>query len=230
MFGIRSKESFALSLILCGFLVGAGYLVWILRSDLSRHGVLEEHGSYFVYIPKQIEEAGNVPLIMAFSPDGNAPSMIDVWSAVADRYGWIVGASKEFHNGVGEEIFREVRSELNEIEEQYPVDRSKIILAGFSGGAMGCYQFVSAFKDLIRGVVANTGMMDEMTRESNYPSDKIAVFLASPTDFRYQEMKRDKDFLEGKDWRTAWIEFEGGHVLASRETYEKAAEWLAPRL
>ncbi len=56
------------------------------------------------------------------------------------------------------------------------------------------------------------------------------VFLASPTDFRYNEMKRDRGFLESHGWKTKWIEFTGGHTLAPYEIYEQAAQWLEKNL
>ena len=50
--------------------------------------------------------------------------------------------------------------------------------------------------------------------------------LASPSDFRYQEMKRDRTFLEILGWKTKWIEFQGGHRIAPAASYDQAARWL----
>jgi hypothetical protein len=63
-----------------------------------------------------------------------------------------------------------------------------------------------------------------------YPKARLAVFLASPTDFRYQEMRHDRQMLERFEWKTEWIEFEGGHKPAPPAAYEQAARWIDERL
>ena len=60
----------------------------------------------------------------------------------------------------------------------------------------------------------------------DYPMLKTAVFLASPTDFRYNEMKRDRSFVEHHHWKTYWIDFDDGHSLVPASVYEQAADWL----
>jgi hypothetical protein len=59
-----------------------------------------------------------------------------------------------------------------------------------------------------------------------YPRNKIAMFLASPADFRYNQMESDRSFLGSIGWKTKWIEFEGSHRIAPKAAYETAAEWL----
>ncbi|MFA5140778.1 MAG: hypothetical protein WC728_16250 [Elusimicrobiota bacterium] len=77
---------------------------------------------------------------------------------------------------------------------------------------MGSYSFAFLHPELISGVVVNTGMMHEYekTRRDLFPRGKFAVLLASPTDFRYEEMRGDREFLRSLGWRTERIEFEGG--------------------
>ena len=94
---------------------------------------------------------------------------------------------------------------------------------------------MAAYKPwLISGVMANTGKMNDWyiswgkdDLAKCYPAPKFVVFLASPTDFRYQEMHHDRDFLERLGWRTEWMEFKGGHTFAPPELYDLAAQWVA---
>ena len=65
-----------------------------------------------------------------------------------------------------------------------------------------------------------------LNKKFNYPRGKIAVFLASPSDFRYSEMKRDLAFLKSLGWKTEWIEFKGGHKAAPPSAYKEAAKRL----
>ena len=55
--------------------------------------------------------------------------------------------------------------------------------------------FAKFYPNLVSGVVINTGMMEQSFMTADYPEQKLAVFLASPTDLKYNEMRRDLAFL-----------------------------------
>ena len=164
---------------------------------------------------------------MALSPVGDAATMAQTWQQVADRHQWVVMASKEFHNGLAEDQFLpQLLERLAHLITKYPVDPSKIVVTGLSGGGMGSHMFAVGHPRRVRAVVVNTGIIPEPYKQKDYPKGKVVVFLASPTDFRYAEMKADFEFLRQQRWRTKWIEFEGGHVLAPAWAYEEAAQWI----
>jgi len=188
-----------------------------------------EYSKYILYLPKGIETTHTNPLVMALSPSADAQGMINLWKPIADKLKWIIFASKEFKNGIDmSQSLASLSESLNEVFAQFPVDKSKIIVTGFSGGAMGAHAFAYAYPSTVSAIIVNTGMINEyyLERKSNYPRHKIAVFLASPTDFRYGEMKRDKEALDSLGWTTKWIEFQGGHALASLAVYFEAANWV----
>ncbi len=189
--------------------------------------MVEDRGGYLIYVPADLPAGKLAPLVFALSPSADAASMIRTWRVIAERHGWIVAASKQFKNGIEYEIvLSTILQRLDEIEGAYPVDKSRIILTGLSGGAMAAHAFAGFHADRVRAVVANTGMMEESFMVSDYPKSRLAVFLASPGDFRFREMKRDQAFLQSQGWTTAWIEFDGGHAMAPPAVYEKAATWL----
>ena len=85
---------------------------------------------------------------------------------------------------------------------------------------------------MLAGLITNTGMMrygnpDAPPFPWDYPRNKVAVLIASPTDFRYQQMLQNRAYLERAEWRVKWIEFEGGHILAPGACYDAALEWLS---
>lgn len=185
---------------------------------------------YLVYIPAGVDHSKKYPLVIALSPGGDAQSMINTWRSVSDKNKWIIFASKEFQNNVDmDKIMSSLLSIVSrDLLLRLPVDRSKIIATGFSGGAMGSHAFAFLYPRLASAVVLNTGMMHEhyAQKKYNYPRGKLAVFLASPTDFRYEAMKKDRKFLEDLGWKTEWIEFKGGHTIAPASCYQEAAQWL----
>lgn len=193
----------------------------------AMHGQLHDGGTYLVYVPDSLPAGRKVPLVFALSPGADAGSMIRVWAPVAERHGWLVAASKEFRNGVAWEILTpQVMAELDAVERAYPVDQGKVVFTGLSGGAMGSLGITYYHPARVAALVLNTGKMEEAFMDAKYPRGKRAVFLASPGDFRYQEMKRDRAFLDARGWTTTWIEFAGGHTFAPEAAYQAAAEWL----
>ena len=197
----------------------------------SPQGKITETPEYLIYTPSKLSQGVLYPLVIAFSPGADAQQMIQVWQNVADERKWLILASRKFRNGVDPSpVFEQLYTDIIQGRLDLPVDRKRVLATGLSGGGMGSHMFAFANPDLVSAVVINTGMMDAeyyYPKKKDYPQNKIAVFLASPTDFRYNEMKRDRIFLEELGWKTKWIEFQGGHVLAPQSVYSEAAEWLA---
>ncbi|HPM43221.1 MAG TPA: hypothetical protein PLV52_05270 [Candidatus Omnitrophota bacterium] len=189
--------------------------------------------AYILYIPGGLSSQKRYPLVIALSPSADAQSMINAWKRAADKHRWIIMASKKFQNGVSATpILGELASAVSKLYGKYPVSKTKVIASGFSGGAMGSHMFARMYPDLIKAVVVNTGMIKEnyISQKNRYPKNKLAVFIASSSDFRYNEMKRDRKFLEDLGWKTKWTEFGGGHTIAPASKFEEAAAWLDENL
>ncbi len=199
--------------------------------SLSPDPQIIEEEPCVIYVPSQIDFNKKYPLVIALSPNADAQKLIHTLEKAAEENQWIVYASKRFRNGVAmDKQLREICSILDWVLTNLPVDESKIIAAGFSGGGMGAHAFSYHFPDTVSGVIVNTGMMHKTYRDENsrefYPEKKMAVFLASPTDFRYEDMKHDRRFLQELGWETAWIEFAGGHRYAPPDMWDHALQWL----
>ncbi|MFH2138375.1 MAG: hypothetical protein ABII88_07675 [Candidatus Omnitrophota bacterium] len=185
--------------------------------------------SYLLYIPSNIHKEKKYPLVIALHPGGHAPAMIETWKNIAEEHKWIVFASKTFRNGASnwnEPIYEA----LEEVFMKYPINKRKIISTGISGGGMGAHMLSYSSLNLVSAVIANVGRIHpnykKAPAKNDYPRKKIAVFLASPTDFNYEHMKDDRNFLRDLGWDVKWIEFEGGHVTAPEHAYQEAAAWL----
>jgi hypothetical protein len=221
------------SLLAAACLLAGGAAIVALRPAAPPSPRVIERPDYVVYVPAAVDLDAQRPLVVALSPSGDARQMIEAWRLAADEFHWVVLASRRFRNGIsGEEewrIFSDIATAVRQGTLPAAIDRQRVLAAGFSGGGMGSHTFSQFFPDIICCVITNTGMMDaEDGYPGNdvYPRGKIAVFLASPGDFRCAEMQRDREFLDGLGWNTAWIEFEGGHVLAPASAYVAAARWI----
>ena len=190
--------------------------------------------AYLLHVPDTISRERSCPLVVALSPSADARGMVEFWKNLSLRHGLIVMASREYRNGINVIPVLAKLAEIiqNEIIGHYPVDLRRIIATGFSGGGMGAHAFACEHPHLISAVIVNTCMMNEgsFDEEQGYPEGKSAVFIASPADFRYREMKRDCAFLERHLWKILWLEFSGGHRMAPETIYDEALIWLLGEL
>ena len=119
-------------------------------------------------------------------------------------------------------------ADIGNAAESLNYTNPKLVFTGFSGGGQVSHAFAFGNPGKVAAVVTNCGMINKgfLNYTYYYPHNKTVLFIASPTDFRYVDMQQDKAYLEAIGWKTGWIEFAGGHMLAPLETYEKAADWL----
>lgn len=188
-----------------------------------------ETGEYVLYLPSELDLQSRHPLLVALSPMADAWGMIRTWQPVVEKHKWLLYASKTVRNGVPYAgIVPPLIAAIKSVSADYPVDKSRIVATGLSGGGMASHYLAYMHPELFAAVIINTGMMAEDQPTWPHPSrGKIAVFVASPADFRYEQMKQDRLFLESLDWKTHWIEFPGGHMLAPSAILEEAAQWLS---
>jgi hypothetical protein len=192
--------------------------------------ILETHERYLLLLPDHPNLQSDSIIIVAFSPSGDANSMISAWQAAAEKRGWPVFASRTFHNGELPAGFDSgLISDIGNVSLKLGYAQPKYVFTGFSGGGQYSHAFAWGNPKTVAAVVSNCGIINRgfLNFSEYYPRNKTVLFIASPTDFRYAEMKQDNEFLTSKGWKTGWIEFIGGHALAPSSTYEQAAEWLA---
>jgi hypothetical protein len=138
-----------------------------------------------------------------------------------------------------------------------PGDSSRVILFGTSGGAPVSHAMSLAYPGLADALIINTGMIwgdtiiglnpgetgtsngpdwnrhldangPELTRAfADAGSRRLAAFLQSPTDFRYEEMLADADRLRAAGWDVDQLTFASGPSTAPAAVIEQAAEWIA---
>ena len=136
-------------------------------------------------------------------------------------------------------------------------DPTRTVLFGFSGGGSVAHALSLAYPGLADALVVNTGMIwgDTIigpnpgeTGPTNGPpwneylarnaaalstafaaggSRRLAAFLESPTDFRFEEMQADAPQLRAAGWAVNQFRFAGGHALAPADLLRQAADWIA---
>ncbi|MBY0404363.1 MAG: hypothetical protein K2X66_10730, partial [Cyanobacteria bacterium] len=187
-----------------------------------------------IYLPSALQEGKRYPALFAFSPNADAPGLIQFWKSFAENHQWIIYASKEYRNYTDVISLAPLMKEhIDSILQNYAVDRTRIIFTGMSGGGSFSHMMNLYYPGTAAALIVNTGRIWDMVYSKAYyekqdfgNSRRLIVFLASPTDFRYQEMKRDYLLMQNKGWHVQWIEFEGGHQVAPIPVYNQAIQWI----
>jgi predicted esterase len=246
---MNPRNSQLVHLLIKGVLVPL--IVWVLITVVESfgggapEGRLVEQPDSLVYFPTALATQKSseqyFPLVVAFSPGGDAQSLIQFWKPLADKYQMVVYASKLYHNDMPAEELKAksqaIYQSLITLTQNYPIETRRMIYTGLSGGGSFSYFMNYYYPNTAAALVVNTGRMWEdwvynpiaanlpaaKARMSNPP---VVIFLASPTDFRYPHMQRDKQLTDQLGWKSRWIEFTGGHTLAPYADYEQALDWL----
>lgn len=230
--GVGRKISITLLAMACLF----GVSGWLQSKAFA--GEIHTQADALVYVPASKSPANKnekMPVVFSFSPGGDAAYMVRLWQEMADEHHWILYASKEYRNHLDmNALYPQIRQRITQTLQHYPqADASRIIFTGMSGGASFSHAMNLEYPGVASALIVNTGRIwedvlarHEMSRENFGRSKKLLVFLASPTDFRYQEMKRDAQLMQQKGWKTHWIEFQGGHRYAPDFVYQQAVQWI----
>jgi len=219
------------------FLLIVTALLLVLPASLAAaplaSGTYEEN-EYLVYVPDGIDTDQKYPLIVAFSPGGDADGLIKTWGPHADRNKCLVLASKIIKNGMDIPLYLKRLRKLiwERVGEQFPVQTDRVITLGTSGGGMAAHLFSFFHPDTVGAVISSVGYIHEnsLKHKDTYPQGKVCAFLTSPTDFNYKLMQEDKKFLTSLNWKLKWYEFEGGHRTAPEDVREEALEWVLQTL
>ena len=189
-----------------------------------------ETNEFYFLIPDDSSDSKRLPLIVTFSPGGNAMGLVKTWEKIALDNNCALLASKVVRNGTDiSSYLKRLRMLIKDkVAKHYPIKPDCIIAGGVSGGGMAAHLFSFLFPDTVAAVISNVGYIHENSakRKHVYPKGKVCVFLTSPTDFNYKLMKEDEKFLQSLEWATKWMEFEGGHKRAPLNMLDEAVKWV----
>jgi hypothetical protein len=194
-----------------------------------------------VFLPAHLRPDRSYPMVAVFTPHGEVHRTFTLWKAVGQRFHWIIYASKQYSNQsaeastdfkqYGDAIAASVETALT----SFPVDRTRVVLAGFSGGGFFAEYLNSQDPKLGAAlVIAANGLyalgndpQNPFPNGANTASRRIAAFLYSPTDREYGGLTRlDRAFYQQNKWSTALLKYPGGHGDPPQYTCLRAAAWI----
>jgi predicted esterase len=152
---------------------------------------------FIVYVPARAPPAGYALLV--FVPPWNTARLPEGWDAVLDRAQIIfVSAARSGNdaNVLGRRVPLALLAAEN-ILRQYPVDRERIYVGGFSGGARVALRLALGYPDVFRGAFLNAGSDPIGDGPDSPPPRDLLVRFQQSSRLILVTGERDLDVLAG---------------------------------
>ena len=181
--------------------------------------------TYALYLPSNISSKRNWPIIYVFDPGARGQHAVETVRAAAEKYGYIVAASNNSHNGPLGGFAQAADAMWRDTQTKLPVDEYRRYTAGMSGGARVATRIALGCKDCMAGVIANAASF--MGQTAPPPDMKFAYFAAvGNADFNFPEFVALRKKLEDVHARYKIRVFEGEHGWAPPEVWDEALNWM----
>jgi hypothetical protein len=196
--------------------------------DTLKSGVLytkvainnDELNSFSLYLPKQYQSDIAWPTVFFFDPSGDGSIPIKKYQSIADSLGYIMIGSNVSKNGQdGASALQLWKSLKYACFNNFTIDKTRIILAGFSGGARVCCAIANSEPNTL-GVIANSAGAQNLDQILN----KSTFFLgiAGNGDMNRAEMLSIEQHLLGSQLDHYYLEFDGIHEWCPLNIMRKA--------
>jgi len=181
--------------------------------------------SYALYLPSNISPNRNWPIIYVFDPGARGQLAVETIRAAAEKYGYIVAASNNSHNGPLGGFAEAADAMWRDTQTKLPVDEHRRYTAGMSGGARVATRIALGCKDCIAGVIANAATFPGQAAPT--AAMNFAYFAAvGNADFNFPEFVALRKKLEDVHARYKIHVFEGDHGWAPTEVWDEALDWM----
>ena len=185
--------------------------------------------TYALYLPKTYDKTKLSAVVFVFDPSGNGMQAIQSFTAVAEKFNYIIIASNNTKNGVPYETNFEIVNRLFEtVFSTFSIDEKQIYTAGFSGGSR-LATAIAALTGKIQGVVACGAGLS--INESFTPTTEMFSFvgLVGDEDMNYQEMFTTKNKLDKFEVSNQLFVYNDSHRWSPKEQLARAFGWLELR-
>ncbi len=118
---------------------------------------------------------------------------------------------------------------IQDIQKKYKVDKNKVVLFGFSQGAILSYSVAFSKPDLVKGIAVMSGrLLDEDKPLLKHDLSKLKVFISHGTADKMLSIDSGRSaakLLQEHKVNTTYKEFNDGHTI-NQEMMTSFLEWL----
>ncbi|MFT3831139.1 MAG: dienelactone hydrolase family protein [Opitutaceae bacterium] len=186
----------------------------------------EAHQSYAVFVPSAYDPARRWPVLFCFDSRARGALPVKLFAAAAEKHGYIVVGSHNSRNGPVADNDAAAAAMLRDVSERYAVDRERVYVAGFSGGARVATRVCLA--GFAKAAIACGGGFQN--HESTPPRLGFDLLgFAGSDDFNREEMLRIERDLHHSAAAHQLVIFPGEHHWFPESQAEVALAWLEMR-
>ena len=178
---------------------------------------------YTCYLPKSYDSAKPMPVLMNFSPGGDAEPFS---TKAAEEVGWISVGLTESKNGPVEPSNENRDAVLFDLRRRFNVDWKRLYFVGLSGGARAASWAGGSYPGECAGMILIGGDYSPNFSSGAPPKDQAVVFIAGKGDPAkvLMETAHRTNLRIGR--KSELIVQPGGHDWGRPEDHEAAVRWL----
>jgi dienelactone hydrolase len=181
--------------------------------------------TYALYVPSTYTPDKKWPIVYAFDPSARGERPVETLKAGAEKYGYIVAASNNSHNGPWAPEIEAAQAVSDDTHTILSIDDHRVYFTGFSGGARVAGRIAQLCK-CAAGVYLNGAGFPSGTSPS--PKDSAFPIFATVgnVDFNFPEVTRLDEALGAAGYPHFLRYFEGPHQWGPPEVAEEALAWF----
>jgi dienelactone hydrolase len=221
------RRLFAILLIFCPLAFAQQKPTPLIPGQTDNHRICAKNPdqTYALYVPSTYTPTKKWPIVYAFDPAARGDRPVDSLKAGAEKYGYIVAASNNSHNGAWPPEIEAAQAVSDDTHTILSIDDHRVYFTGFSGGARVAGRIAQLCK-CAAGVYLNGAGFPSGTA----PSSKDSVFpifaAVGNLDFNFPEVTRLDEALAAAGYPHFLRYFEGPHQWAPSEVAEEALAWF----
>jgi len=186
----------------------------------------KEPARYSCYLPAGYDPKRRYPVLYGFAPEGDGRALAERWAPVAEKAGWVVVCSRDFHarrtrpdqaRALAERMIRHA-------EARFSLHPRRAVATGFDGGARMATGTARFFPKKFAGIIAVGGFAFPLRQK--HPAHLSVFAVAGEKDRALRELRYFRSLLKKQGVRFELRTFSGGHEDAPLTLLSEAARWM----
>ncbi|HLP20425.1 MAG TPA: hypothetical protein VK174_08995 [Chitinophagales bacterium] len=199
------------------------------KTDLLDNGVvipsvismMDSTQSFALYRPKAFTEEMVLPVIIFFDPHGDGTVPLNLYMGLAEDFGLILIGSNNSKNGMDLQQAKAIADNLvNEAVSRFNVNKKKITLCGFSGGAKVALATAAANPAVSTVIYCGAAL----PVQPNHPLDFLG--FAGTGDMNYTDVVSFNEGFKNSQHLHYLVEWNGRHEFPSAEVFRDAFTFI----
>lgn len=190
---------------------------------------LYNENAYTVYLPANYDTTKTFPSVYFFDPQGKGNFPVEKYKTISDELGIILIGSNAIKNGMSwDEISKFASNIFSESQRKFSIDKTKIIVCGFSGGARVAGN-LALFDNSVTAVISCSAGLPAAV--SQLRKNLIFIAIAGKEDMNLTEVFDAGELLKNSEIKHRIKYFEGTHEWCPSEIMNEAIQFcLSPTL